>query len=199
MRPGSQSGTPLLGVVSRFAKQKGLDLLCEAAPLLLRQGTQLAVLGQGDIVLQRRLAQLRVAFPGQVAVKFEQDERLAHQIEAGADIFLMPSEFEPCGLNQLYSLKYGTIPVVRATGGLADTVADASARNLQEGKATGFVFIPPAAREFREAVERALAMYRNQPAAWLTLQQTGMRQDWSWHLSAEEYEKLYKKMKGQVT
>ncbi len=188
---------PLLGIVSRLAEQKGIELVVQAAPQLLRAGAQLIVLGQGDITYQHMLARLREAFPGRVALHFEQNERLAHQIEAGADIFLMPSQYEPCGLNQLYSLKYGTVPVVRATGGLADTVADASARNLQEGKATGFVFIPPAAREFQEAVERALAMYRQQPAAWLALQQTGMRQDWSWHRSAEEYTRLYQRLKTE--
>ena len=192
-----EPGVPLLGMVSRLVKQKGLELLSDTAPQFLRQGTQLIVLGQGDITYHRMLIKLRDKFPGRVALKFEHDERLAHQIEAGADIFLMPSEYEPCGLNQLYSLKYGTVPVVRATGGLADTVADVNVRNLQEGRATGFVFIPPAAREFLEAVERALDMYRNQPSAWRALQQTGMRQDWSWQRSAQEYEKLYRRMKGQ--
>ena len=128
-------------------------------------------------------------------MEFGQHEKLAHQIEAGADIFLMPSQYEPCGLNQLYSLKYGTVPVVRATGGLANTVVDASDKNLADGTATGFVFIPPAAPEFLEAVNRALALYRNQPQTWLALQQTGMRQDWSWHRSAAEYEKLYRRLR----
>jgi starch synthase len=188
---------PLLGMVSRLVAQKGVDLLMEAAPALLSQGVQLAILGQGDSAYQRALSALQIKHRGQVAVEVRQNEALAHQIEAGADIFLMPSQFEPCGLNQLYSLKYGTIPVIRATGGLANTVVDANDRTLADGSATGFVFIPPAAAEFIEAVHRALDTYRNRPQTWLALQQTGMRQDWSWNRSAGEYEKLYRRLRDE--
>ena len=190
-----KADTPLLGMVSRLVAQKGVDTVLEAAPTLLRQGAQLIVLGEGDPGYHRVLSSLQAGHPGQVAVQIGQDEKRAHQIEAGADIFLMPSQYEPCGLNQLYSLKYGTVPVVRATGGLANTVVDATARNLAEGTATGFVFVPPAVPEFLEAVHRALTMYREQPQTWLALQQTGMRQDWSWHRSAADYEKLYRRLK----
>src|SRR5262249_22999432 len=127
----------------------------------------------------------------QVSFTLAQDERLAHQIEAGADIFLMPSQYEPCGLSQLYSLQYGTVPVVRVTGGLADTVVDATVQSLAAGTATGFTFIPYTPAAFQTAVLRALEIYRGRPERWLALLQTGMRQDWSWDRSAAEYEKLY--------
>ena len=119
------------------------------------------------------------------------DESLAHQIEAGADIFLMPSLYEPAGLNQLYSLKYGTVPIVRKTGGLADTITDCTPETLAAGKATGFSFVAYTAAALQEAVELAMALYSEQPEEWLTLMRTGMRQDWSWDRIAVEYEKLY--------
>ena len=138
-------------------------------------------------------------FPRQVGLAFELSEPLAHQIEAGADIFLMPSKYEPCGLNQLYSLKYGTVPVVRRTGGLADTVVDATPENLAAQTATGFAFVPFAQAPFAEALGRAVAMYRSDPLRWRQLQETGMRQDWSWARSAAEYERLYRGMMGSYT
>ena len=122
------------------------------------------------------------------------DESLAHQIEAGADIFLMPSIYEPSGLNQLYSMRYGTVPVVRATGGLADTVIDAAPEALAADRATGFSFVALTADALRETVLRAVTLYRDQPEAWLRLMQTGMRQDWSWDRSAAEYERLYEQL-----
>jgi starch synthase len=184
--------TPLLGVVSRLADQKGVDLLVKVAPALLLQEVQLVVLGQGDPRYQNLLVQLRKHFPRQVGIRFDMSEPLAHQIEAGADAFLMPSQYEPCGLNQLYSLRYGTVPVVRATGGLADTVADASHVNMGAGRATGFSFIPYHANAFREAIDRCLSLYRERPQLWRRLQETGMRQDWSWARSAVEYERRYR-------
>jgi starch synthase len=182
---------PLLGMVSRLVDQKGLDLLAQCARELLAEKVQLVVLGEGNAVYHQMLNKLQLDFPQQVAVRITQDEKLAHEIEAGADIFLMPSQYEPCGLNQLYSLKYGTVPIVRATGGLADTVADATPANCAAGTATGFSFVIYTAAAFFDTVKRALTMYRTQPAQWLALQQTGMRQDWSWHRSAAEYEQLY--------
>jgi starch synthase len=137
------------------------------------------------------LQDLQARHPDRVGLTLGFDEVLAHQIEAGADIFLMPSEYEPSGLNQLYSLKYGTVPVVRATGGLADTIVDATPENLAAGRATGFSFIANYAGAFLSAVERALDCYRLHPDQWLQIMQTGMRQDWSWDHSALEYEKLY--------
>jgi starch synthase len=189
--------TPLLGMVSRLVPQKGLDLLGQAAPALLEQGVQLVVLGQGDPPYERLLQELRERHPRQVGVTLAQDEALAHRIEAGLDIFLMPSLFEPCGLSQLYSLKYGTVPVVRATGGLSDTVADATPERLEAGTATGFAFIPDAPATFLQAVERALRLYRFHPERWLELMRAGMRQDWSWERSAAEYEKLYSMLTEQ--
>jgi starch synthase len=189
--------TPLLGMVSRLVDQKGLDLLGKAADELLRQGVQLVVLGVGDPVYHRMLLELRDRHPRRVGVTLSQDEKLAHLIEGGADVFLMPSQFEPCGLSQLYSLKYGTVPVVRRTGGLADTVVDATAQTLAAGTATGFGFIPYTPAAFLATVQRALELYRGRPERWLTLMQTGMRQDWSWDRSAAEYEKLYHKLRGK--
>jgi starch synthase len=185
---------PLLGMVSRLARQKGLDLLEAIAPSVLRDGVQLVVLGDGDKRYRDFLLKLRDDFPRQVGVSLSLSEPLAHQIEAGADVFLMPSEYEPCGLNQLYSLKYGTIPVVHTTGGLADTVFDASAENIALVRATGFAFVPYTAKALAEALLRCLQMYRSDQAQWKSLQQTGMRQDWTWSRSAAEYERLYRAM-----
>jgi starch synthase len=194
-----QPRTPLFGVVSRLAAQKGLDLLEALAPDLLRDGgVQLVVLGQGDKRHQETLARLRDQFPRQVGVRFELNEVVAHQIEAGADAFLMPSQYEPCGLNQLYSLRYGTVPVVRATGGLADTVVDATDANLEAGRATGFAFVPFNVPSFREAIDRCLRLYRDRPEQWLRVQQTGMRQDWSWGRSALEYARRYGALVGAL-
>ncbi len=184
-------GTPLLGMVSRLADQKGLDLLGPLVPALLKKDVQLVVLGEGELRYHEMLKALVKKNPGQMSVALRQDEGLAHRIEAGADMFLMPSQYEPCGLSQLYSLKYGTVPVVRATGGLADTVVDATPENLAAGAATGFSFLAYTPQAFQEAIDRALTLYRKDPEGWQELQKTGMRQDWSWNRSAGEYEKLY--------
>jgi starch synthase len=182
--------TPLLGIVSRLVDQKGFDLIGKVADALLQQSAQLVVLGQGDPIYHQMLTALRKRYPTQVGVSFALDEGLAHQIEAGADIFLMPSQFEPCGLNQLYSLKYGTVPLVRATGGLADTVTDATPLTLQNGTATGFSFVPYTPAALLSAVNRAFDLYRHDPERWVALMRTGMAQDWSWDHSAAEYERL---------
>ncbi len=182
---------PLLGVVSRLATQKGFDLLQQIAPYLLQQRLQLVLLGQGEAVYESFFHDLHVHHPSRVGLAVDLSEPIAHQIEAGADMFLMPSAYEPCGLNQLYSLRYGTVPVVRATGGLADTVVDATLENMIHGKATGFTFVSYAGDAFFGALQRALEMYRLQPAFWRQLQVTGMKQDWSWNRSAAEYVKLY--------
>lgn len=189
---GIEPTTPLLGIVSRLAVQKGLDLVEKVVPAFLRGGAQLVVLGDGDKVYRDMLLTMRDNFPGQVGMVLAQDEGLAHRIEAGADIFLMPSRYEPCGLNQLYSLKYGTVPVVHTTGGLADTVVDASATNLQTGKATGFSFVPATPACFANALHACLRVYRDLPKQWRQLQLNGMAQDWSWRRSAVEYERLYR-------
>lgn len=186
---------PLMGVVARLVEQKGVDLIIRAAPELLSQGAQLAVLGDGDPSYQRQLEELQRRFPGRVALTFGFDEALAHLIEAGADLFLMPSLYEPAGLNQLYSMKYGTPPVVRATGGLADTVVDTTPATLGDGTATGFSFQPYTPDALRQTVQRALTLYREQPDVWRQVVQTAMRQDWSWDRSAGEYEKLYERLR----
>jgi starch synthase len=189
--------TPLLGMVSRLAEQKGLDLVGKTAQTLLQQDVQLVVLGEGDAAYQQMLLNLKQRFPGQVGVEIGQDEPLAHRIVAGSDMFLMPSLFEPCGLTQLYSLRYGTVPIVRATGGLCDTVTDATHETIENGTATGFRFVADAPAAFLEAIERALKLYRSDPQRWLQLQQTGMKQDWSWARSAAEYERLYLKLRDE--
>jgi starch synthase len=186
-----QPRTPLLGTVSRLVELKGLPLLGKAAEALLQQDAQLVVLGEGEAVYHRMLLDLRSRFPDRVGLTLGFDEALAHQIEAGADIYLMPSRSEPSGLNQLYSLKYGTVPVVRATGGLADTITDCTPETLAAGNATGFSFVPYTAAAFLETVQKALAIYRTEEASWQQLMRTGMQQDWSWDRSAAEYERLY--------
>jgi len=188
---------PMVGMIARLVDQKGLDLLARSADQLLQSGDpppQLVVLGEGSPVYHRMLLELRARYPNQVGVTLSFDEPLAHQIEAGADIYLMPSQFEPAGLNQLYSLKYGTIPIVRTTGGLADTIVDYTPETVEAGTATGFHFLAYDPRVFLATVRRALDMYRDEPDRWMQLVRTAMRQDWSWDRSAEEYEKVYAKV-----
>lgn len=183
----------LLGMVARLVNQKGLDILVPAARELLRGGVQFIVLGEGDARYQQLLGELREQFPGQMGLFLGFEEALAHQIEAGVDAFLMPSMFEPCGLNQMYSMKYGTPPVVRATGGLADTVVDCTPETLANNTATGFRFVAYSPEELIDTVLRAVDLHRR-PNDWLRLQRAGMRQDWSWGRCASEYEKLYERL-----
>jgi starch synthase len=183
--------TPVLGMVARLVEQKGIELLTRAAALLLAEGAQLVVLGEGDPKYHRALQDLRRQYPSQVGVTIGFDETLAHKIEAGADVFLMPSLYEPSGLNQLYSMKYGTPPIVRFTGGLADTVVDCTPATLAGGTATGFAFLARAPEALIDAVRRALHLYRDQPEQWLRLVRIGMRQDWSWERVAVEYDKVF--------
>jgi starch synthase len=180
----------LIGVVSRFTQQKGLDLVLEAAEPLLRLPAQLVVLGTGEAHLERAFLDLARAHPGRVSVTIGFDEPLAHRIEAGADIFVMPSRFEPCGMNQMYSQRYGTIPVVRATGGLADSVVDCTPATLANGTASGFLFGTASAPALLAAIERALAAYRA-PALWHRLQRHAMARDFGWDASARAYAALY--------
>jgi starch synthase len=187
---------PLFGVVARLAEQKGIDLVARVARSFLQEGCQLVVLGDGDPAYKQMLYDLRARFPDSVSLTFDFDEALAHRIEAGADMFLMPSLFEPSGLNQLYSMRYGTLPVVRATGGLADTVVDTTPATLANDRAMGFSFGPVSAEAFAGAIRRALDLYRNQPGAWRKVMRNAMRADWSWQRSAAEYERLYKKAAG---
>jgi starch synthase len=182
---------PLLGVVSRLIEQKGIDLVVAAADALLAAPAQLLVLGTGDEQLERALAALAARAPGMVAFVRGFDEALSHLIEAGADIFLMPSRFEPCGLNQMYSQRYGTPPVVRRTGGLADSVVDCTPQTLSDGTATGFVFEAPTAEALLGAVRRAHAAWRN-PQTWRRLQRNGMARDFSWNEAARAYCDVYR-------
>jgi starch synthase len=175
--------------------QKGLDLVAAAADELTALDVTWTLLGNGESRYEELLTWLAARHPDRVAAKVGFDERLAHHIEAGADAFLMPSRFEPCGLNQMYSLRYGTVPIVRATGGLEDTVAD---YDPATGRGTGFKFQDYTPAALVHAVERAVELYRNQPA-WSKVQQAGMRQDHSWDVSAREYVKVYRSAIGALS
>lgn len=172
---------PLLGVVSRFADQKGMDLVVEAFSGIAPFGdAALVALGSGDAALETSFRELALMWPEQCAVRIGYDEGLSHRIEAGADMFLMPSRYEPCGLNQIYSLRYGTVPIVRATGGLADTV----------DSDTGFKFRAATAAALSAAVEQALEAFQDREA-WSRRMRLGMAQDFSWDASAKVYRQLY--------
>ena len=177
---------PLLAVVSRLTEQKGLDLLLDVAPQVLAMPAQIAVLGSGAARMEQAWRAMAHQYPTQCAVTIGFDEALAHRIEAGADIFVMPSRFEPCGLNQMYSLRYGTPPVVRATGGLADTVIDAA----DEKHGNGFVFGPATAEALLQALQRATSAWQD-PKLWRRLQKHGMARDSSWEAAARHYAELY--------
>ncbi len=184
-------GAPLLGLVGRLVEQKGIDWVLAAIPQLLAEtDARFVLLGSGQPAYEQKLVRLAKQHPDRVFVEIGYNEPLAHQIEAGADLFLMPSRFEPCGLNQMYSLRYGTPPIVFKTGGLADTVVDANAATLEDVTANGFVFDTPEVTAFLDAIRRALDLYR-QPALWRRLQQTGMRQSFDWSESAGHYLSLY--------
>jgi len=181
--------TPLVGVVSRLAEQKGIDLVAGAVPAIRAAGAQLVVLGSGEAPLEQLLGELALAHPESVAVRIGFDERLARRIYAGADLFLMPSRYEPCGLGQLIALRYGGAPVVRRTGGLADTVVEFDPARRT---GTGFVFDAFSAEALLATVRRAASIHR-QPAVWKALVKNAMTQDFSWDASAREYATLYRK------
>jgi starch synthase len=189
--PADELKRPVVGVVSRFAPQKGFDLIEAAAEELMRSDLLLVALGAGEPHYEELFRRLAERFPKRVAVRVAYDNALAHQIEAGADMLLMPSRYEPCGLNQIYSLKYGTVPVVRATGGLDDTVEMFDPRT---GAGTGFKFSSYTAEALVDAVRQALHVYKNSPPAWRTLMRNGMAKDFSWEASAAAYEKLFARM-----
>jgi starch synthase len=179
--------TPVIGLVSRLTDQKGFDLINAAADRLLALDVRWVMLGNGERRYEEAWRHLAAAYPDRVSAHLSFDERLAHHIEAGSDMFLMPSRFEPCGLNQMYSLRYGTVPIVRATGGLRDTVEDADAA---PDTGTGFAFQDYTPQALVGAVERALAAFKD-PDRWKALQRRGMQQDHSWDASAAEYVKVY--------
>jgi starch synthase len=182
---------PLVGAISRLAEQKGFDLILPAFDRLLDLGVQFVVLGTGAPEYERFFRDAAERHRGRVGALITFSEEWAHRIEAAADIFLMPSRFEPCGLNQLYSLRYGTVPVVRATGGLRDTVVDVA---QDKRRANGFAFETYTAEGMLDAVTRAVTLYRDDPRAWRDIQQRGMEQDLSWEGSAKVYRGLYRKI-----
>ena len=184
---------PLFGVVSRLTSQKGMDLLLAALPELLKEGAQLVVLGTGDGDIEAEFRYAAQANPDQVAVNIGYDEDLSHRFIAGADVLLMPSRFEPCGLTQLYALRYGTLPLVRRVGGLADTVIDATPKNLESDRATGFVFDDPARHALTARLLDACTLYRHE-GLWKQMQRRAMQQNFSWDDAAEHYETLYRSL-----
>ncbi len=192
--PGDEM--PLFGSVGRLAWQKGSDLLLEIAPRIAALPAQIVVLGAGEPEIEQKLASLARAFPGEIAARIGFDEPLAHLIEGGADFFLMPSRFEPCGMNQMYSQRCGTPPVVRATGGLADTVTDCTPETLANRSATGFAFGAAAAEAFFAAVERSAAAFRDKPLL-RALRQNGMARDFSWSESARRYLEIYARIRAK--
>jgi starch synthase len=180
---------PVIGIVSRFAAQKGFDLILQIVDRLAREDMILVVLGTGDKPYEEMFLRMQKQFPQKVAVKVAYDNALAHKIEAGADMFLMPSRYEPSGLNQIYSLKYGTVPIVRATGGLDETIEPWDART---GKGTGFKFYEYNGESLLLTVKAALQAFRDQ-ASWQVLMRNGMAKDFSWAASAKEYVKVYER------
>jgi starch synthase len=184
---------PLLASIGRLAHQKGFDLIAEIAPALLKLPAQLVILGSGDAALQESLVGLARANPGRAGVFIGYDESMAHLIEAGADAFLMPSRFEPCGLNQMYSQRYGTPPIVHDTGGLHDSVVDCSPQTLADKTATGFVFAPASGAALLDAARRAVSLYQDK-RAWRQVQKNGMARDFSWDSSAERYVEMYRSL-----
>ena len=183
---------PLIGVISRLADQKGFDLIEEVADELFDLDFTFVLLGTGQEKYHELFEGLAAKYPERISVNFKFDERLAHLIEAGSDMFLMPSRFEPCGLNQLYSLRYGTVPIARKTGGLADTIVD---YRQAKAKATGFLFEEYTGEALLSAVSQALALFEKKKS-WLSLMKRGMKQDFSWKKSAKRYVEVYEKALG---
>ena len=180
-------GVPLFGMISRLTSQKGVDLVEKIFDMLIQRDVQFVLLGTGESHYEDFFHRAAAQFPGKVGVRIGFDEALAHQIEAGADIFLMPSLFEPCGLNQMFSLKYGTIPIVRAVGGLKDTVED---YNAERSAGTGFVFEAHDAQELLQTIDRALNLFPDKKS-WIALQRRAMSMDFSWDRSARAYSRIY--------
>ena len=184
---------PLLGAVTRLTPQKGLDLLLDIADAVLALPAQIVIVATGDKALEQQLRRLTAARPRRLASFIGFDEALAHLVEAGADAFVMPSRFEPCGLNQMYSQRYGTPPIVHATGGLVDSVVDCTPQSLAAGTATGFKFFAPTSEALHGAIARCVAAYRD-PTVWRALQRNGMARDFGWDAAAREYTALYERI-----
>ena len=181
---------PLVGMIGRLVTQKGIDLVISVLPALFERGLQLVLLGEGERRFEQQLTSLARQYPGRMAVRIGFDEGLAHRIDAGADLFLMPSRFEPCGLNQLYSLRYGTVPVVRSVGGLADSVVDATDQNIAQNRANGVSFDRDNPESLLDAVDRALRLY-GRSEIWRRLQLAGLGEDWSWTRASAAYRSVY--------
>ena len=184
--PPDAMDRPLIGIVSRFTRQKGTDILAEVAGQIVAEDVYLVALGSGDPEYEAFFLQMASEYPGRIAVRVGFDNGLAHRIEGGADLFLMPSRYEPCGLNQIYSLRYGTVPVVRATGGLDDTI--------EEG--TGFKFVEYSGQALLAAVKAAVQAFSDQDQ-WQEMMRRGMRKDFSWKKSAARYSALYRRLLGR--
>jgi starch synthase len=191
--PVENMNRPVIGIVSRFVDQKGFDIFAEAAAELMQENLALVALGSGDAPYEKLFLALAQKYPSKVGVKIAYDNTLAHKIEAGADMFLMPSRYEPCGLNQIYSLRYGTVPIVRATGGLDDTIVQ---YNSKTGGGTGFKFEAYTGRALLECVRTAIRVFRD-PAAWHAIQTAGMAKDFSWKASAGAYVTVYEEVRRE--
>jgi starch synthase len=182
---------PVIGIVSRFAAQKGFDLISQIMDRLAREEMIICALGSGDKEYQEMFARMHQAYPNKILIKVAYDNTVAHKIEAGSDMFLMPSRYEPCGLNQIYSLKYGTVPVVRATGGLDDTIENWDPKTQ---KGTGFKFSDYTGEALLKTIQTAIAAYKD-PAGWQQLMRNGMGKDFSWGASAKEYVRVFERVK----
>jgi starch synthase len=193
--PKADLKLPVIGIVSRFAAQKGFDLISQIMDRLAREEMIVVALGTGDKPYEEMFVRLNKQFPNKIAVKVAYDNAIAHKVEAGSDMFLMPSRYEPCGLNQIYSLKYGTVPVVRATGGLDDTIEPWDARS---GKGTGFKFNEYNGESLLLTIKQALVAFRDQ-TSWQVLMRNGMNKDFSWNASAREYAKVYERARQSRT
>ncbi|SFI42410.1 glycogen synthase GlgA [Nitrosomonas sp. Nm34] len=187
----------LFAAISRFTEQKGYDLILQIAPQLVQIPAQLVLLGSGNAMLEEQLVRLTETYPGKIAAHIGFNEALSHLVEGGADSFLMPSRFEPCGLNQMYSQRYGTPPLVHATGGLIDTVVDCTAATLADGSASGFQFHGMTPEAFLAGIQRVVIAYRNK-RVWRQLQKNGMSKDFSWRASAMAYREIYQSLLAPV-
>ncbi|MEZ6140198.1 MAG: glycogen synthase GlgA [Zavarzinella sp.] len=190
----TQPDIPLIGMVARLVEQKGVDLVVKAADDLLKIPTQMIVLGEGDQQYHEKLQAIQARYPDKVGLLLGFNEELAHQIEAGSDLFLMPSQFEPSGLNQLYSLRYGTPPIVRTTGGLADTIIDATEESLVLAEPNGFRFQAYTPQALTGTVRWATHLYHERPETFRRIIRNGMQADWSWERAARGYEKIYRRL-----
>jgi starch synthase len=191
----ASDGKPLIAWLSRLAHQKMPDVALQVLPALLEDGVQFALVADGDRGYENSFRELASRYPGNVAVKIGYEEPLAHRLLAGADMLLHPARYEPCGLSPIYALRYGAVPIVRRTGGLADSVCDATDEALKQNRATGFSFDAPTAEALADALQRAVAAFAL-PLAWRKVQATAMRQDFGWQRSAEAYARVYRQLLG---